>query len=111
MAGIYGVLAYVVGQRSNEIGLRMALGANTADVLWLVLQQGVKLAAVGLVVGMLGSFAAGRILASVLFTVKPSDSGTYAAVAALLVLVTLAASYVPARRAIKIDPFTALRQE
>jgi len=111
MAGIYGVLAYVVSQRSNEIGLRMALGASTADVLRLVLEQGVKLTAIGLALGLLGSFAAGRVLSSVLFAVKPSDPETYIAVAALLVLVTLAASYIPARRATKIDPYTALRQE
>jgi predicted permease len=111
MAGIYGVLAYIVGQRSNEIGLRMALGASTADVLRLVLEQGIKLTAIGLALGLLGSFAAGRVLTSMLFAVKPSDPGTYTAVAALLMLVTLAASYVPARRATKIDPFTALRQE
>ena len=111
MAGIYGVLAYIVGQRANEIGLRMALGASTTDVLALVLQQGIKLTAIGFALGLVGSFAAGRVLTSVLFEVNPGDPATYAAVAALLVLVTLAASYFPARRATKIDPLTALRQE
>jgi predicted permease len=111
MAGVYGVMAYTVGQRSGEIGLRMALGADTGDVLRLVLRQGLALAAVGLGIGLAGAFAASRLLTSMLFEVKPNDPITYAGVAVLLGLVTLAASYIPARRAAKVDPLVALRQE
>jgi hypothetical protein len=109
MAGVYGVLAYLVAQRTNEIGLRMALGANQGDVLRLIVRQGVELAAIGLTIGLAGSFAAARVLAGVLYDVKPTDPMTYAAVAGFLGLATLAASYGPARRATKIDPMIALR--
>jgi putative ABC transport system permease protein len=111
MAGVYGVMAYVVGQRSSEIGLRMALGANSADVLRLVLRQGMTLAGIGLAIGLAGAVAATRLLTSMLFEVKPGDQWTYAGVAALLALVALAASYLPARRAARVDPLVALRQE
>ena len=111
MAGIYGVMAYVVGQRLNEIGLRMALGASSADVLRLVLRQAAALAGIGLAIGLAGAFAATRLLGSVLFDVKPNDPVTYAAVAALLAVVVLSASYLPARRAAHVDPLDALRQE
>jgi len=111
MAGVYGVMAYVVGQRSNEIGLRMALGATSGDVLRLVLRQGLALAAIGLALGLAGAFAASRLLTSMLFEVKPNDPVTYAGVAVLLGVVALAASYIPARRAARIDPLVALRQE
>jgi putative ABC transport system permease protein len=111
MAGIYGVMAYVVGQRSNEIGLRMALGASQGSVLRLVLRQGLIYVALGLVLGLAGAVAATRLLTSMLFEVKPTDPLTYAAVAVLLVAVALAASYVPARRAAQVDPLIALRQE
>ena len=84
MAGVYGVMAYAVGQRSNEIGLRMALGASRSDVLGLVLRQGLVYVALGLALGLAGAFAATRLLASFLFEVKPTDPATYAAVAALL---------------------------
>jgi len=98
MAGVYGVMAYVVGQRLNEIGLRMALGASRGDVLGLVLKQALAL-------------AASRLLTSFLFEVKPGDPLTYVGVAALLAVVAIAASYLPARRATLVDPLTALRQE
>jgi putative ABC transport system permease protein len=111
MAGVYGVMAYAVGQRNNEIGLRMALGASRGDVLGLVLRQGLVYVALGLALGLAGAFAATRLLASFLFEVKPADPATYAGVAALLAAVALAATYVPARRATKVDPLTALRQE
>jgi predicted lysophospholipase L1 biosynthesis ABC-type transport system permease subunit len=111
MAGVYGVMAYVVGQRSSEIGLRMALGASQGNVLRLVLRQGLIYVGLGLVLGLAGALAATRLLTSMLFAVKPTDPGTYAVVAVLLLIVALAASYAPARRATKVDPLSALRQE
>ena len=111
MAGVYGVMAYVVGQRANEIGLRMALGASPRDVMGLVLRHGLTLAAIGLAIGLAGSFAATRLLTKMLFEVKPTDPLTYVAVAALLGVVALLASYIPARRAMRVDPLIALRQE
>jgi putative ABC transport system permease protein len=111
MAGVYGVMAYLVSQRSNEIGLRMALGASPGDISQLVLRQGMLLTGVGLLLGLAGAIAAARLLTSVLFEVKPSDPMTYAAVAALLAAVAMAASYIPAYRASKVDPLVALRQE
>jgi putative ABC transport system permease protein len=111
MAGVYGVMAYVVSQRANEIGLRMALGAATSDVLGLVLKQGMTLAAAGLAIGIAGAFAATRLLTSLLFEVKPGDPLTYLGVAGLLAVVALAATYVPALRAARTDPLVALRQE
>ncbi len=111
MAGVYGVMSYVVGQRTNEIGLRMALGASPGSVVRMVMRQGLTLVAVGLLVGLAGSVAATRLLTSMLFEVKPGDPVTYAGVTALLVIVALAASYIPARRATRVDPLAALRQE
>lgn len=111
MAGVYGAMAYAVGQRSNEIGLRIALGADKASVLRLILGQGVLLAGVGLALGFAIAAGGTRFLASVLFQVQPNDPGVYVAVMILLGVVALVASYVPARRACKIDPLTALRQE
>ena len=111
MAGVYGVMAYVVSQRSNEIGLRMALGASSGDALRLVLQQAAGLTGIGLALGLIGAAAATRMLASLLFQVKPTDPLTYGGVILLLALVSLAASYIPARRAANVDPLVALRQE
>jgi putative ABC transport system permease protein len=111
MAGVYGVIAYLVGQRSSEIGLRMALGATSGDVLWLVLRKGLALTGVGLAIGLGGAFAATRLLTSMLFEVKPSDPMILASVAVLVTVVSLSASYIPARRATKIDPMVALRHE
>jgi predicted lysophospholipase L1 biosynthesis ABC-type transport system permease subunit len=111
MAGIYGVMAYFVGQRSNEIGVRIALGASPGSVLRQVLKQGLVLAAIGLTLGLAGAAAATRVLASMLFQVKPNDFSIYLGVAILLGAVALMASYIPARRASRIDPLEALRQE
>ena len=111
MAGVYGVMACAVGQRSNEIGLRMALGASTGSVLRLILGQGLVLACLGLALGLAAAFALTRLLTSMLFQVQPNDPLVYLAAAVLLGLVTLVAGYVPARRASRIDPITALRQE
>jgi predicted permease len=111
MAGVYGVMAYAVGQRSSEVGLRMALGASTGSVLRLILGQGLVLAGIGLALGLGGAFAGSRLLTTMLFQVKPTDPLVYLAVAILLGLVALVASYIPARRASRIDPVTAIRQE
>jgi putative ABC transport system permease protein len=111
MAGIYGVMAFTVGRRSNEIGLRIALGASTGSVVRLVLGQGLALAGIGLVLGLAASIASTRLLRSMLFQVQPNDPTVYMVVALLVGLVTLAAGYLPASRAAKIDPVVALRQE
>jgi predicted permease len=111
MAGVYGVMAYAIGQRSNEVGLRIALGASTSSVLRLVLGQGLALAGLGLALGLAAAVAGTRLLTSMLFRVQPNDPVVYLAVAVLLGMVALVASYVPARRASKIDPLTAMRQE
>lgn len=109
--GVYGVMAYAVGQRSSEIGLRIALGASTGSVLRLILRQGLICASLGLAFGLAVAMAGTRLLTSMLFQVQPNDPWVYLAVAVLLGLVTLLASYIPARRASRIDPLTALRQE
>jgi len=111
MAGVYGVMAFTVSQRSNEIGLRMALGAGKGSVLALILGQGLMLAIAGLVLGMAISVAGTRLLTTMLFQVKANDLSVYLGVSILLSLVTLIAAYIPARRAASIDPVTALRQE
>ena len=111
MAGVYGVMAYAVGQRSNEVGLRIALGASTGSVLRLVLGQGLALAGLGLALGLAAAVAGTRLLTAMLFRVQPNDPMVYVAVTVLLGIVALVASYIPARRASKIDPLTALRQE
>jgi putative ABC transport system permease protein len=111
IAGVYGATAYVVEQRSNEIGLRMAMGATPGQVLRLILKHGMALAAVGMTFGFLGSLAGTRLMTTMLFEVTPSDPTTYAGVAALLGVVVLGATYLPARRAAKLDPLVALRHE
>jgi ABC-type antimicrobial peptide transport system permease subunit len=111
MAGIYGVVAYAVSQRSNEIGVRIALGATTGDVVLLVLGQGLMLACIGLGFGLAASIAATRLLQSMLFQVRPGDPLVYIAVAVMVGVVTLLAGYIPARRATRIDPVAAIRQE
>jgi putative ABC transport system permease protein len=109
--GVYGVVAYGVSQRTQEIGLRMAIGADRADVLKLVLRGGLKLALLGVVIGIAGALALARFMTSMLFQVTPFDPPSYAATAALLLGVAAIASFVPARRAMSVDPLEALRQE
>jgi len=111
MAGVYGVMAYVAGQRSKEIGVRMALGASARSVLWLMLGRGLKLTGIGLAGGVLGAMATTRLLGGMLFQVSPTDAMTYAGVAAALGVLSLLATYIPARRATRNDPLRVLRQE
>jgi predicted lysophospholipase L1 biosynthesis ABC-type transport system permease subunit len=109
--GIYGVISYTVSQRKREIGIRLALGAQGGDVLQMVLRQGTKLALVGVVVGLGAAFTLTRLMTNLLFGVTAHDPLTLVAVAVLLILVVLLASYIPARRATLIDPIAALRHE
>jgi ABC-type antimicrobial peptide transport system permease subunit len=109
--GLYGVIAFAAAQRTREIGVRVALGAQRGHVLRLVLRQGAALTGAGLAIGLLASLATGRAIEGLLYEVAPTDAPTLAAVAVLLAAVGLAASYLPARRAARIDPAVALRQE
>jgi putative ABC transport system permease protein len=109
--GIYGVIAYNVAQRTREIGIRMALGAQRKQMLSMVLRQSLTMAAIGIVVGLLGAFAATRLLRALLFGVGPMDVLTYTAVVALLGAAAFVAGLLPARRAMKVDPVVALRYE
>ena len=109
--GLYGVLSFAVVQRTREIGVRVALGAQRRDVLSLVIRQGVKLALTGAAVGIAGAFAAARLLSSLLFGVTPTDPLTFLGVSVLLVIVAVLASWLPASRATKVDPMEALRYE
>ena len=109
--GIYGVMAYSVSQRTNEIGIRMALGARASRILRMILGEASWMAITGIVVGLAGGLALTRLIASMLYGLKPWDPVTFCASALLLLSVALAASAVPARRAARIDPMRALRHE
>jgi predicted lysophospholipase L1 biosynthesis ABC-type transport system permease subunit len=111
IVGIYGVISYTVAQRQREIGIRLALGAQRGDVLQMILRQGAQMALVGVMIGVAGAFALTRLMTNLLFGVTAHDPITYAAVAALLFVVALLACYIPARRAMRVDPIVALRYE
>jgi putative ABC transport system permease protein len=109
--GLYGVISYSISQRTKEIGIRMALGARKVDMMIMVLRQSFTIAAIGLVIGLIGAFGATRLISALLFGVSPSDFSTYLIVTTLLGIATLIASYWPARRAMAVDPTVALRYE
>jgi putative ABC transport system permease protein len=109
--GIYGVMAYAVAERTHELGVRMALGADRGDVLRMVIGDAMRLVAGGVTLGVIGAAAASRLIGSLLFGITPTDPTTFAGIVALLTATALVASYVPARRATRVDPMIALRHE
>jgi putative ABC transport system permease protein len=109
--GLYGVMSFTVTQRSKELGVRLALGAGTEDVLRLVLTQGMQLVLFGVGIGLVAALALSRVLRSMLFNVSATDPLTFVLISLLLVVVTLLATWLPARRATRVDPVVVLRQE
>jgi putative ABC transport system permease protein len=109
--GLFGLMSYNVSRRTSEIGIRMALGAQRTGVIGMILRESMLMVAVGAVIGLAGAFAAGRYIESVLFGLSKTDAWTIGAVIVLTTLVSLAAGYLPARRAARVDPMVALRYE
>jgi len=109
--GIYGVLSYLVSRRTHEIGIRLAIGAGRSQVMGLILGHGLRLTSAGLAIGLVGAFALARLMQSVLYDVRPTDPETYVAVVLVLAVAALLASVLPALRAVRVDPVSALRSE
>jgi ABC-type antimicrobial peptide transport system permease subunit len=111
LAGVYGVMSYSVALRTHEIGVRMALGGQTSDIAALVMRYGIRLTAAGLVIGLAGALSLGRLMRALLFGVTPTDPLTLAGASALTAAIAIVACYLPARRAMKVDPAIALRAQ
>jgi putative ABC transport system permease protein len=111
IVGIYGVMSYSVTQRTHEIGIRMAIGARPRDVFKMVLGQGMKLAIIGVVIGLVGAFLLTRLMETMLFGVAPTDKLTFGTISLMLITVALLACYLPGRRATKVEPTVSLRYE
>jgi putative ABC transport system permease protein len=111
LIGVYGVVSYVVAQRTSELGLRMALGARRGDVLWMVLKQGILMAATGAAAGLFAAWVFRKAVAQLVFGISPADPATFVSAAVLLIVFAVVACLLPARRAMKVDPMVALRYE